>query len=217
MRHVNRSQLSYGALLDWHLKRRKLERAGGFNQFANAVGIHPLALWRIRRDQTLPTDALRDLIEKYLFNNNERTDFVNWRTEMHQAYLRAKDRGRALPRTKPDTVNETWRGKLVETKQVKTGAHWIESSDQLAIAWDTTVTDDTIAQESLTGQLHAEVKRKAQGFTETANRLNNAYGWAGVAGASRRLFNNIDCETTLIPERLGVIYSSVLELGSFLE
>src|SRR5262249_51242076 len=110
-----------------------------------------------------------------------------------------------------------WVSKIIGAPQTTTGVQWVERNDQLAIKSLGTAVDAAVAQELLSTQLHTAVKRKSKDFAEMASRLDNQPGWRGIADASKRFAEQVDCEPESIPDRLGFIYEAVIELGSFLE
>lgn len=77
--------------------------------------------------------------------------------------------------------------------------------------------DDVVAGRPLTEQLHLEVGRKLSAFAWQAQRLDNQPGWTGIGGLCERVHSLLERPTVDVPSVIGLIYSSALELGSFLE
>jgi hypothetical protein len=110
-----------------------------------------------------------------------------------------------------------WKKTIEQTVQTKIGARWIESSDRLTIdAWGTD-SDAEVAKETLSIQLLENIRRKSDKLVPSANRLNNAIGWEGFAGAATRFSSSVNVDTEFIADNLGNIYDALLELASFFE
>jgi hypothetical protein len=77
--------------------------------------------------------------------------------------------------------------------------------------------DKAAAAKSLVKQLHHELERKITTLVPLSPRLDNQIGWRGVDELFSRLSDLLHRETSGIPDVLGLLYSSALELGSFLE
>lgn len=208
----DRSSWTYGALLDWHLGRRKRGKQNSFNQFADSIAVHPLTLYQYRHDRALPSGRRQQLIERALFGGQDLLDpeVPVWIEEMRRAYERAR-RNRLAFRPALDVR------RLTAVQQATTGAYWVEKADQLAVSWAGAATDQIVLREPLNAHLQKEVIRKSRAFAEIAPRLDNAYGWTGIAAVSARFANSVDCAPDVLAQRLGLIYSAILELGSFLE
>ena len=110
-----------------------------------------------------------------------------------------------------------WAKALAITVEQPNGFTFAEEDGQLAIAASGSETDQEAAADPLTNQLHAEVQRRANAFQETAARLDNQIGWRGVASASSRLASNLNEGPSHVAERIGEVWSDIVELGSFLD
>lgn len=97
------------------------------------------------------------------------------------------------------------------------GAQFEALNDSLAIRAEVAPDDDAVAARSLTQQFHMEVRRKLATFASQARRLDNQAGWSGIGGLCERLDDLLNRPTTEVPRVIGLVYSSALELGSFLE
>jgi hypothetical protein len=216
VRPRDRVTWTYAELLEWHLQRLKQERRTSFARFASVVGIHTLSLYRYRHGLALPSPRLRELVEASLFPTATTAEESAWKEEMRLAYLRARG---IKPDPTPDLFNSEreWVSEILGAPQTTTGVQWVERNDQLAIKSLGTAADAAVAQELLSMQLHTAVRRKSKDFAEMARRLDNQAAWKGIADASKRFAERVDCESESIPDRLGFIYEAVIELGSFLE
>lgn len=97
------------------------------------------------------------------------------------------------------------------------GAQFDAQGESLVIRQDEAPDDDDVADRALTQQLHLEVRRKLSAFAWQAQRLDNQPGWTGIGGLCERLNSLLERPTADVPSVIGLIYSSALELGSFLE
>lgn len=77
--------------------------------------------------------------------------------------------------------------------------------------------DKSAAESTIVQQLHSEIIRKAANFAGLAPRLDNQVGWNGIGSLSKRLLELVHRPTHLIPDVVGSLYGSTLELASFLE
>lgn len=102
-------------------------------------------------------------------------------------------------------------------EQSPLGAQFDPEEESLVIRKVAAAEDDEVATRTLTVQLHGEVRRKVGNFVQQANRLDNSPGWSGIGGLCERLSDLLERPTQDVPEVIGLIYSSTLELGSFLE
>jgi hypothetical protein len=114
-------------------------------------------------------------------------------------------------------IDRTWRIALDQAIQTKIGARWVERGDHLAIDSSGADSDNNVARELITAQLHEKIRQKSGEFCPIAMRLNNSMGWHGISEAARRFFEAIDVETENLPQNLGVAYDAILELASFFE
>ena len=116
-----------------------------------------------------------------------------------------------------ERTDGSWRITLERAIQSKIGAKWLERGDHFYIDTFGTETDNSVAREPLTAQLHGEIKRQAQEFLPIAERLSNSLGWEGIASATRRYLEAIEVQTEELPNSLGFAYDAMLELASFFE
>jgi hypothetical protein len=116
-----------------------------------------------------------------------------------------------------ERTDGSWRITLERAIQSKIGAKWLERGDHFHIDTSGTESDNSVAREPLTAQLHGEIKRKAREFLPIAERLSNSLGWERIASATCRYLKAIDIETEELPRNLGLAYDAMLELASFFE
>jgi hypothetical protein len=114
-----------------------------------------------------------------------------------------------------DKIN--WADRIAQLQQTPLGARFIRRDDMLAIDPAGDETDIAVASETLTQQLHEGLRRRANECRSSAQRLDNQIGWSGFGEVTTAFFGSIDCETMLIPERLGTVYETLVAIGSFLE
>ena len=110
-----------------------------------------------------------------------------------------------------------WSKRIGELPQARLGGKWVEAGDHLTVDVSGDISDAAAAEESTTQQLHEGVRRKAISFADVAKRLDNQVGWNGIASASRRFADGVQCETKDIPKKIGAVYDATIELGSFLD
>jgi hypothetical protein len=107
--------------------------------------------------------------------------------------------------------------RVSEIQQAPLGARFEADAQSLFINPAGEDTDFKVAKTPLVQQLHEAIVRKANQFASVAGRLDNQTGWQGIASLGGRLVFLLNRPTHEIPEVLGSLYSSALELGSFLE
>lgn len=120
-------------------------------------------------------------------------------------------------RTAPPEGVDDWRSYFVQLEQQRLGALWVEENGLFVIDPAGSDSDVAAAADPVVKQLHQSVSEKARKFNEVSKRLDNAIGWHGIAVASQRFTDGVRKEIEAIPGNLGIIYSAILELGSFLE
>lgn len=127
----------------------------------------------------------------------------------------AADMGEAPPDAEPlgETIAETIRNLAQDPR----GAQFHEQDGSLVIRQEEAADDEAVANRAMTQQLHVEVRRKVGAFASQARRLDNQPGWTGIGGLCERLGDLLELPTADVPGQIGLIYSSALELGSFLE
>jgi hypothetical protein len=110
-----------------------------------------------------------------------------------------------------------WKKKLAALKQTPLGAKFIQRDHKLAIDPAGQESDEKAARDLITVQLHEGIERRAQEFSEIAKRVDNHLGWSGLGEAAARFSAAVGCETDDVPSRIGVVYESIVSLGSFLD
>jgi hypothetical protein len=116
-----------------------------------------------------------------------------------------------------ERTDGSWRITLARTGQSKVGAKWIEDRDSFRLDTSITDTDERVARDRITAQIHVDIKNKAKEFLPIAHRLSNSVGWEGIGQAAKRYYEAINTETEELPKTLGFAYDAMLELGSFAE
>ena len=112
-------------------------------------------------------------------------------------------------------MDRTWRITLDQAIQTKIGARWVERGDHLAIDPSGADSDNNVARELITAQLHEKIRQKAGEFCPIAIRCTTL--WAGMGSlVARRFFEAIAIETENLPHNLGVTYDALLVRPHFL-
>ncbi|WP_157790728.1 DNA-directed RNA polymerase subunit alpha C-terminal domain-containing protein [Agrobacterium albertimagni] len=130
--------------------------------------------------------------------------------------------GMVLSNWPPDNIEQVREKLSIAAKvrgipQAKLGTTFRAGQETLEIAVDGNESDESAALESITQQLHQESKRKLEAFSEATKTLSNQYGWSDIDASNRRFVSLLDRPTEDIPAVIGLVYSSALELGSYLE
>ena len=112
---------------------------------------------------------------------------------------------------------ENWPQRLVQLEQLSYGPTFEVSGDCLVIARSVDPSDERAARDPTTQQLHQQVREKARRFALSARGLDNQVGWRGIGASADRLLNYTDDDTLSIANRIGDVWSVVVELGSFLD
>lgn len=107
--------------------------------------------------------------------------------------------------------------RLARMRPARLGIKFQAKSDFFVIDPHGEESDEAAAAKPLIQQLHRELERKIATLAPLSPRLNNQIGWRGVDELFSRISEQLGRETSKIPEVLGLLYSSALELGSFLE
>lgn len=97
------------------------------------------------------------------------------------------------------------------------GAKFVVAGDQISLDQAGDQTDYAAAELPLTEQLHEGVKRRSALFSEMAMRLDNQPGWRGIGSAATRYRDAVSRPAKEIPDIIGTVYDTLIELGSFLE
>ena len=116
-----------------------------------------------------------------------------------------------------ERTDGSWRITLERAIQSKIGAKWVEEKDHFRLDTSATDTDERVARDRLTAQIHVDVKNKAKEFLPLAQRLSNSIGWEGIGQAANRYYEAINAETEELPKSLGFAYDAMLELASYAE
>ncbi len=119
--------------------------------------------------------------------------------------------------TDPEASRERIAEAIHRLIQDPLGAQFDAQGESLVIRQDEAPDDDAVAGRALTEQLHLEARRKLSAFAWEAQRLDNQPGWTGIGGLCERVHSLLERPTVDVPSVIGLIYSSALELGSFLE
>lgn len=115
-----------------------------------------------------------------------------------------------------ERTDGSWRITLERAIQSKIGARWIEDKDSLRLDTSGTDSDERVAGDRLTAQIHADVKSKAEEFLPIAQRLSNSVGWEGIGHAAKRYYEAINTETEELPKNLGFAYDAMRSLHPLL-
>lgn len=107
--------------------------------------------------------------------------------------------------------------RVTEIRQERLGATFEATTEFFVVNPSGSSSDQAVAEEPVTQQLHTEVLRKARQFASVARRLDNQTGWQGISGLCDRLIASLNRYTDEIPSILGSLYSAALEIGSFYE
>ncbi len=122
-----------------------------------------------------------------------------------------------LPEVLEQVPRDNWPQRLAELKQLPDGATFETTGERLAIAWSADPTDERAAHDPTTQQLHQQVRDKARRFALSAKGLDNQPGWRGIGASTERLLSYTDGDTPRVAQRIGDVWSVVVELGSFLD
>lgn len=106
---------------------------------------------------------------------------------------------------------------LVDVPPEPTGVLWTHDRKVFEISKPYSTSDIEVTTEKVTQQLFAGIKRKSQQATEVSFRLSNSEGWKGLVEAISRFNAGCSVDIQDIPENLGILYDSMLEIASFIE
>lgn len=101
--------------------------------------------------------------------------------------------------------------------QDRVGATFAPADDRLALVSAGEEGDVAAAMRPMTGQLQGAILEKARGFAELSVRLGNQPGWTGIDRTASALVGLLNRPPEQVPDVLGLLYSSALELGSYAE
>lgn len=107
--------------------------------------------------------------------------------------------------------------RVAQLRQVPGGATFEAERDRFVMRSVADEDDAAAARRPMTRQMQAAVLDKARAFGGLAGRLDNQPGWTGIARAAVTLADLLDRPADGIPDVLGRIYPTALELASFLE
>jgi hypothetical protein len=124
-------------------------------------------------------------------------------------------KGPSGSRSRPTPIDpRNFPGALTQSRlgvQFVPGGQYLVSNEQ-AEDTDTAAAGDPVVQ-----QMHGPLRTKARAFATVAMRLDNQVGWAGIGQAAQRFAEVVNKPIDRLPFILGDLYSTLLELGSFLE
>jgi hypothetical protein len=101
--------------------------------------------------------------------------------------------------------------------QQRPGVQWVEHGDKLVIASEADATDLAAAEKPIVRQLHAAVRQKVERLAPLLNSIDESLGWSGFDEALDLFRTAVEGETAQVAERVGVLYSATISLGTFLE
>jgi hypothetical protein len=107
--------------------------------------------------------------------------------------------------------------RVAKLSQIPGGAVFEPIEDRFVMRTAGDEDDAVAARRPMTQQLQAAALDKARTFAGLAARLDNQPGWTGIARSASALVDLLDRPPRDIPDVLGIIYPTSLELGSFLE
>lgn len=107
--------------------------------------------------------------------------------------------------------------RVSELRQARGGATFEPAGDHFAMATHGDQDDLAAALRPMTQQMQLDLLRKARGFAEVAARLNNQAGWSGIGRTATTLVDLLDRKPSEVPDVLGFLYPTAIELGSFVE
>ncbi len=107
--------------------------------------------------------------------------------------------------------------KVSEIRQARGGATFEPAGDHFTMASKGDENDLAAALKPMTQQLQQVLLEKTRAFADVAKRLDNQPGWGGISGAVIRLQGLLNRPSEEIPDVLGYLYPTALELGSFVE
>lgn len=117
----------------------------------------------------------------------------------------------------PPVDPSNWAAHLSKMDQGPLGARFVRLGNSLVIDPSGVDSDQLIADENLTQQLHDGIIPRARDFAVMAGRVSNKPGWTGLAPGAERFRKAVDCDTHDIPDHIGSVYDSLVALGSYLE
>lgn len=115
------------------------------------------------------------------------------------------------------SVQVTAARRAAELQQADGGATFDAGDEVLIMAVGGVLDDRAAAGQPMTQQMHAAILDKARNFAGLAERLDNQVGWTGIGRCTRHLAELLDRPSESIPDVLGYLYPTALELGSFIE
>lgn len=107
--------------------------------------------------------------------------------------------------------------KVSELRQASGGATFEPVGDHFAMLAKGGLDDLTAAAQPMTQQMQSALLEKVRSFSEISKRLNNQVGWDGIDGTVKKLSDLLDRPPAEIPDVLGYLYPTAIELGSFME
>jgi hypothetical protein len=110
-----------------------------------------------------------------------------------------------------------WAARLSKINQQPLGVFFVRRGDMLSIDSSSDDDDTAASKDMLTRQLHQSTKTKAKDFAIVSLRYDNLPGWFGLGRTADNFARLVDCDTSEIPGRIGLVYDNLVTLGSFAE
>lgn len=107
--------------------------------------------------------------------------------------------------------------RVAELQQAPGGATFEAVGSQFAMTTSGGDDDSAAAQKPLNQQMQQALLQRSREFSDLARRLDNQVGWSGIGRAVTSLTELLDRDPSEIPDVLGYIYPTAIELGSFME
>ncbi|SEJ92049.1 RNA polymerase, alpha chain C terminal domain [Sphingobium sp. AP50] len=107
--------------------------------------------------------------------------------------------------------------KVALLEQSHGGATFEPTDDHFTMIVEKDQDDLTAALKPMTRQMQSALREKALAFAGLAARLDNQPGWTGIVRSASTLADLLDRPPEDIPDILGFLYPTALELGSFVE
>ncbi len=102
-------------------------------------------------------------------------------------------------------------------RQAKGGPTFEPRDDRFAMVTETDPDDRAAALRPMNVQMQTAVLDKARNFVGFARRLDNQPGWTGIGRTASMLVDLLDRAPEDVPDVLGLLYPTAIELGSYVE
>ena len=174
------------------------------------------------------TGMLWSRLRKELHDADEGWDvWIDW----YERRLAGASLGLPLERAWLDLTDDDWEqgpahanrrlkkiiARRMPPPQQRPGVQWVEHGDKLVIASEADATDLAAAEKPLVRQLHAAVRQKVERLAPLLNSIDESLGWSGFDEAFDLFRAAVEGETAQVSERIGMLYSATISLGTFLE